>query len=144
MNDEIVVFTDGACSGNPGPGGWGAIIYYGNSQIQELGGAQDPTTNNQMELQSVLASLEYLKDVKTSISFYVDSTYVINGVTKWMWGWHKKNWLNSENKPISNKEVWQKIYQIMLKNKLFHIQQRRISPKSHSKTQINIFAADRN
>lgn len=111
MSQEIIVFTDGACSGNPGPGGWGAIICYNEDRVIELGGGKASTTNNHMELFSILAVLQEIGETKNTISIYTDSTYVIHGATKWIWGWAKKNWVNSENNVVSNKDLWEKLHQ---------------------------------
>lgn len=117
MPEKIIVFTDGACSGNPGPGGWGTIICFDKTLIHELGGKKTLTTNNKMELLSVIEALNYLAKNNDEIAFYTDSTYVINGVTKWMWGWAKKNWINSENNPVSNRDLWEQLYSLVAKKK---------------------------
>lgn len=85
----IIVFADGASSGNPGPGGWGAVIAYPEGQIEELGGRDPETTNNRMEMMAVIRALERLAKRPEPIEVYTDSTYVIRGITQWVWGWEK-------------------------------------------------------
>lgn len=113
MNQNIIAFTDGACSGNPGPGGWGAILLINEDKVIEYGAGYNQTTNNQMELSSVIFILKELKGKNCKIHIYTDSTYVINGATKWMWGWARNNWLTSEKNEVSNKELWQQMYQLV-------------------------------
>lgn len=113
LKEKIVVFTDGACSGNPGPGGWAAIIAYPEGKIKELGGQGDPTTNNKMEIMGVLQALKFLKAEKRIVVVYTDSTYVIRGATQWIWGWKKKNWINSEGEPVSNRELWEEMDRVL-------------------------------
>ena len=90
--ESILIFTDGACSGNPGPGGWGAVIATPDGSIQELGGGKDHTTNNEMELLATIESLRKVRLLKLPVLLYTDSTYVIRGITQWIWGWKKKDW----------------------------------------------------
>lgn len=108
--ESVVVFTDGACSGNPGPGGWGSVIATPEGFIKELGGAVDNTTNNRMEILAVLSALNYVSKNKGlqsyPIDIYTDSTYVIRGITQWIWGWIKKGWLTAEGEPVSNQDLW--------------------------------------
>ncbi|MEO0395813.1 MAG: ribonuclease HI [Cyanobacteria bacterium P01_A01_bin.137] len=102
------IYTDGACSGNPGPGGWGTVIYFANGQIQELGGHAAETTNNRMEMQAAIAALEFLKqhDYDTAIELNTDSKYLIQGITQWMRGWKRKGWKTSAGKAVLNKDLW--------------------------------------
>ncbi|MBI3552686.1 MAG: ribonuclease HI [Elusimicrobia bacterium] len=100
------VFTDGACSGNPGPGGWGAILVSSAGQVRELGGGQARTTNNRMELCAVIAALKALKGLAEPVSVYTDSTYVISGATTWIKAWRRKGWLTAEGKPVLNRDLW--------------------------------------
>lgn len=103
----IELYTDGACSGNPGPGGWGALLRY-QDQEKELSGAMENTTNNQMELQAVIEGLKALtKPCKVKV--YTDSQYVQKGITEWIHGWKKNNWRNAAKKPVKNKEFWQEL-----------------------------------
>ena len=107
--DKIDAFTDGACSGNPGPGGWGAILRYRDTE-KELSGAEAPTTNNRMELMAAISALEALKR-PSAVRLYTDSTYVRDGITKWIHGWKKKNWRTADNKPVKNVDLWQRLEQ---------------------------------
>lgn len=103
------IYTDGACSGNPGPGGWGVAIYFTDGRVQEVGGAAANTTNNRMELQAAIAALEvYQNSGQTSpVTLYTDSEYVRNGITKWISGWKKKGWKTAAGKPVMNQDLWQ-------------------------------------
>lgn len=103
----VQIFTDGACSGNPGPGGWGAVLKYGGT-IKELSGAEIMTTNNRMELMAAIMALEALKR-PCEASLTTDSKYVMDGITKWIFGWKKKNWKKSDNKPVINVDLWQRL-----------------------------------
>jgi ribonuclease HI len=104
-----IIFVDGACSGNPGPGGWGAVIAKSSGQITELGGGEAPTTNNRMELTGVIRSLESLKKDENPIEIYTDSTYVIRGITQWIWGWRKRGWVSAEGKDVANSDLWKQL-----------------------------------
>ncbi len=107
--DEITIYTDGACSGNPGPGGWGAILMFGDTK-KEISGGLDNTTNNVMELTAVIESLKILKR-PCKVDLYSDSAYVVNAfLQKWIYGWIKKNWKTAGNDPVKNKELWQELY----------------------------------
>jgi ribonuclease HI len=103
----VDIFTDGACSGNPGPGGWGALLRYGAVE-KELSGGEPATTNNRMELMAAIAALEALKrPVKARL--HTDSMYVKDGITKWVHGWKKNAWRTAEKKPVKNVELWQRL-----------------------------------
>lgn len=117
LDKRIVIFTDGACSGNPGPGGWASIVFHSRDKITELAGGNRHTTNNQMELQGVIEALSFISSLSDDISIYTDSTYVINGATKWVWGWAQRNWLTAENNPVSNKELWIKLIPLLQKHR---------------------------
>lgn len=105
--DVIEIFTDGACSGNPGPGGWGAVLRW-NGHEKELSGGEADTTNNRMELMAAIVALESLKrDAKVAIT--TDSTYVRDGITKWIHGWKKNGWKTSAKKPVKNVDLWQRL-----------------------------------
>tara|TARA_B100000945_G_C20283202_1_gene549698 strand:- start:408 stop:854 length:447 start_codon:yes stop_codon:yes gene_type:complete len=107
-SDNIVyIFTDGACKGNPGPGGWGAILKYIDS-IKEINGFSEETTNNIMELTAVIESLKSLKR-SCNIIITTDSTYVKNGITEWIHNWKKKGWKTTNKKPVKNKSLWQSL-----------------------------------
>ena len=103
------IYTDGACSGNPGPGGWGTVIYFADGSVHELGGAERQTTNNRMEMQAAIAALQFLADSgqSQSIELYTDSEYVKNGITQWITGWKKKGWKTSTGKPVLNQDLWE-------------------------------------
>jgi ribonuclease HI len=105
---EVVrIFTDGACKGNPGPGGWGAILRYGEHE-RELFGGERATTNNRMELTAVIRALESLKRV-CRIELYTDSQYVRNGITVWMRDWKRRGWKTADRKPVKNQDLWQRL-----------------------------------
>ena len=107
--EEITIYTDGACSGNPGPGGWGAILMFGDTK-KEISGGLDNTTNNVLELTAVIESLKMLKR-PCRVDLYSDSAYVVNAfLQKWIYGWIKKNWKTAGNDPVKNKELWQELY----------------------------------
>jgi ribonuclease HI len=105
----ILVFADGACSGNPGPGGWGSVIVYPQGHVTELGGGLNPTTNNQMELTATLRALDRLRDAPGDIEFFTDSVYVIKGITQWIWGWRRNGWKTSEGGEVSNQDLWKQL-----------------------------------
>ena len=104
----VLIFTDGACSGNPGPGGWGAIILKPNDEIFEMGGREIHTTNNRMELWAAIRGLEVTREF-TQAEVLTDSTYVISGITQWIWGWLKKGWVTAEGKEVVNVDLWQRL-----------------------------------
>ncbi len=103
-NKYIDIYTDGACSGNPGKGGWGVYLKIDNEEIQ-LNGAKDNTTNNRMELTAVIEALKYLK-CKSNINLFTDSKYVMQGIKEWIHNWKKNNWKTSKREPVKNKELW--------------------------------------
>jgi len=103
----VEIFTDGACSGNPGPGGWGAILRSGNRE-REFSGGDPATTNNRMELMAAIMALEALKR-PCHVRLFTDSTYVREGVTKWIHGWKKNGWRTADKKPVKNVELWQRL-----------------------------------
>ena len=106
MDDAtITVYTDGACSGNPGPGGWGAILVHGETR-KELSGGETETTNNRMELQAAIEALNALKR-PCKVALYTDSVYVRDGITKWIKGWQRNGWRTAAKKPVKNAELWQ-------------------------------------
>ncbi|MBC7371101.1 MAG: ribonuclease HI [Bdellovibrionaceae bacterium] len=110
---EIIIFTDGACSGNPGPGGWGAVVIQPSGVVQELGGGESATTNNRMEMSGVRGALASLARTPGPVIIYTDSTYVIRGITQWVWGWKKNSWKTSEGKEVSNKDIWQDLFDLV-------------------------------
>ncbi|MEM7229301.1 MAG: ribonuclease HI [Planctomycetota bacterium] len=104
---HVELFTDGACSGNPGPGGWAAILRHGDTGTErELTGGSKDTTNNRMELTAVIEGLEALDD-RCAVDLYSDSEYVVKGLTEWMAGWKKRGWKKSDKKPVLNLDLWQ-------------------------------------
>ena len=118
----ISMHTDGACSKNPGPGGWGVVIHLSDGSIKELGGGIRETTNNQMELQGAISALEFLAAQKqsTPVDFYTDSKYVLDGITKWIKGWKKNGWKTKDNKPVKNQEFWQQLDPLNSSNIRWH------------------------
>ena len=106
----VEIYTDGACSGNPGPGGYGAILKYGQ-EIREISGYEVETTNNRMEMMAVIEALRQLKR-PCSVKVITDSQYVVKGMTEWIRGWTKKNWLTSQKKPVLNKSLWQELLRL--------------------------------
>ncbi|MDF2365779.1 ribonuclease HI [Sneathiella sp.] len=100
----IVIYTDGACSGNPGPGGWGAFLQY-KGKAKELCGGEAETTNNRMELTAAIEAINSLKH-RSTVELHTDSTYVKDGITKWMFGWKKNGWKTAARKPVKNKDLW--------------------------------------
>lgn len=111
MNEKILIYTDGSSRGNPGPGGWGAIILKGH-QVEEIGGREDKTTNNRMELTAVIESLKKIK-IENSIRVFTDSEYLINGITKWIFGWSSNNWRTKAGGDVLNKDLWQKLSELV-------------------------------
>jgi ribonuclease HI len=107
MKAEVVVYTDGACKGNPGPGGWGAFLTWGDHQ-KELFGGDAMTTNNRMELTAVIEALASLKR-GCRVAIYTDSQYVRNGITVWIKGWKARGWRTADRKPVKNVELWQRL-----------------------------------
>jgi len=107
MSERVVIYTDGACKGNPGPGGWGAWLRWGEHE-KELFGGEPSTTNNRMELTAVIEALALLKR-RTPVAIYTDSEYVKNGITSWIHGWKKRGWRTADNKPVKNIELWQRL-----------------------------------
>lgn len=105
------IYTDGACSGNPGPGGWSVAAYTDTGKVHELGGREAKTTNNRMELQGAIAALQLLLDIQqtTATTLYTDSQYVKNGITKWITGWKKKGWKTSTGKEVVNIDLWKQL-----------------------------------
>jgi ribonuclease HI len=110
--NKVIVHTDGACSGNPGPGGWGAILAF-NGTRKELSGGEAVTTNNRMELMGAIAALENLKR-PCKVEMHVDSNYVKDGITKWIHGWKRNGWKTADKKPVKNMELWQRLDKAIL------------------------------
>ena len=108
---SIKVYTDGACKGNPGPGGWGVYIIHGSDEIELFDGNPN-TTNNQMEMQAAIEALKYLKEENQPIDLYTDSNYLRQGITEWIFNWRKNNWRTASKKPVANKDLWIEISEL--------------------------------
>ena len=104
---HTIVFTDGAAKGNPGPGGWGVIVVTPERRVTELGGGAPHTTNNKMELSGAIAALQHVEDRPGPIAIYTDSTYVIQGITQWIWGWRKRGWKTAQGADVLNRDLWE-------------------------------------
>lgn len=109
---SLVIYTDGACSGNPGPGGWGVLMQFGDKE-KELYGGEPDTTNNRMELTATIEALRAVRpSYKGSITLWTDSTYVLKGITEWIDGWKQRGWKNSQKKPVKNADLWKSLDEI--------------------------------
>lgn len=129
--EKVIIYTDGACSGNPGPGGWGTILMYKDSK-KEISGAKKDTTNNVMELTAVIEGLKILK-YPCDVEIYSDSAYVVNAFNqKWIDSWIKNNWKTSGKDPVKNKEIWQELYNL---TKVHNV--KFIKVKGHSDNEFN-------
>jgi ribonuclease HI len=107
----VVIHTDGACSGNPGPGGWGAVLHYGAAEAlreKELWGGERQTTNNRMELMAAIQALEALKK-PCKVELHTDSTYVMKGISEWIHNWKRRGWLTADKKPVKNDDLWKRL-----------------------------------
>ena len=109
----IVVFTDGAAKGNPGPGGWGVVIATPDGHVTELGGGAEHTTNNRMELSGAIAALTHLARESTPIAIYTDSTYVIQGISQWVHGWRRRDWKTVEGGDVLNRDLWERLWSLV-------------------------------
>lgn len=110
MTKKVEIYTDGACSGNPGPGGWAAILVHGKAE-KELSGYAPDTTNNRMELMGAIAGLEALKG-HCSVDVYTDSTYVQKGITEWVKSWKARGWRTADKKPVKNEDLWKRLDEV--------------------------------
>ncbi len=129
--EKVIIYTDGACSGNPGPGGWGTILMYKDVE-KEISGGMPQTTNNIMEITAVIEGLKMLK-YKCEVEIYSDSAYVVNAFNnKWIYGWIKNNWINSSKEPVKNKELWQELYGLVKQHEV-----KFIKVKGHSDNKYN-------
>ena len=108
LNDHVIIHTDGACKGNPGPGGWGAILQTGGGHEKELWGGELLTTNNRMELMAAIMALEALKR-PCRVDLHTDSKYVMQGVTEWIRGWKARGWKTADKKPVKNEDLWRRL-----------------------------------
>ena len=113
---QVIIYTDGACRGNPGPGGWGALIKY-DSVEKTIFGGQAITTNNQMELSAAIEGLAVLKE-PCNVELFTDSKYVMDGITQWIQNWKKNNWRTAAKKDVKNKELWQKLDQLITQHQV--------------------------
>ena len=107
MSERVKVYTDGACSGNPGPGGWGALLIFGDTE-KAISGAEPATTNNRMELMAAISALESLTR-PCAVDLYTDSQYVRNGILTWITGWKAKGWLTASRQPVKNEDLWRRL-----------------------------------
>ena len=107
-SNHVIIHTDGACKGNPGPGGWGAVLQAGGRHEKELWGGEPNTTNNRMELMAAIMALEALKR-PCKVELHTDSKYVMQGITEWMRGWKARGWLTADKKPVKNADLWQRL-----------------------------------
>jgi len=115
MNREIIIFTDGASINNPGNAGWGSVIIFNKKEVLEIGGFEKKSTNNRMELTATIESLSTVRQRvgdKYQITLFSDSSYVINGITKWISGWISKNWIGANKNPVLNKDLWEKLNEL--------------------------------
>lgn len=128
---EVIVYTDGACSGNPGPGGWGAVLMFGDKR-KDISGAEALTTNNRMELTAAIEALQRLKE-PCRVKLHSDSAYLVNCFQQgWMKGWIRNGWRNSQNKPVENRDLWEKLADLM---KIHEVEY--IKVKGHSDNELN-------
>ena len=114
---KYTIYTDGACSGNPGPGGWGAVIFDEKEKQYNISGNVKDTTNNRMELMAPIMALKKIKSM-SNVMIFTDSTYVKNGITEWIKKWEKNGWKSSSKKPVKNKDLWIKLNDLCQKNKV--------------------------
>ncbi|WP_299191445.1 ribonuclease HI [uncultured Erythrobacter sp.] len=114
--NRVEIFTDGACKGNPGPGGWGALLRMGDRE-KELSGAEADTTNNRMEMTAVIRALSALTK-PCAVDLYSDSKYVIDGITKWIHGWQKRGWVNAAKKPVANADLWREMIEATARHEI--------------------------
>jgi len=131
MQKKVTLYTDGACSGNPGPGGWGAILRYGEHE-KEISGGEEQTTNNKMELTAVIEGLRLLNQ-SCDVTVYSDSKYVCEAFNNgWIYGWMKKGWRKSDNKPVANVELWEELMREMKRHKVEYVW-----VKGHAENEFN-------
>lgn len=108
MSARIDIYTDGACRGNPGPGGWGALLVFGD-KVKELYGSEAETTNNRMELMAAIQALEAVKHNRYPVVLTTDSRYVMDGITRWIEGWKKRGWKTASRQPVKNEDLWRRL-----------------------------------
>jgi ribonuclease HI len=112
----VEIYTDGACTGNPGPGGYGAVLKYGDT-VKEISGCEPRTTNNRMEMTAVIKALQQLKR-PCKVRVVTDSNYLVKGMTQWIHGWVRRNWINSQKRPVLNRELWEEILELSRKHQI--------------------------
>lgn len=112
MRSTNLIFCDGACSGNPGPGGWACIVSL-DGKVMELGGGEDNTTNNRMEMMAAIRALEKVAGSPKTVTVYTDSSYLVKGITGWVFGWQKNDWKTAEGKEVSNRDLWQQLLEVL-------------------------------
>ncbi len=128
---KVTLYTDGACSGNPGPGGYGAILIY-NGIEKEISGGEKDTTNNKMEMMAVIKGLEMLKE-ECEVEVYSDSAYVVNSIEKgWIYSWKKNGWKKADKKPVKNVDLWERLLDLMDKHKVTFLK-----VKGHADDELN-------
>ena len=115
MTPKVVIYTDGACRGNPGPGGWGAILIAANGTEKQLCGGERATTNNRMELMAAIQALEALKK-PCKVELHTDSQYVQKGIHEWIHGWKRRGWLTADKKPVKNDDLWRRLDEARLRH----------------------------
>ena len=131
MDEKVIIYTDGACSGNPGPGGWGAILMYKGAK-KEISGGMKETTNNIMEITAVLEALKCLKK-ESDVQVYSDSAYTVNAFNQgWIYNWMKNGWRTANKEPVKNKELWEELYALTKKHKVEFIK-----VKGHADNEFN-------
>ena len=131
MSEKVIIYTDGACSGNQGPGGWGAILMYKGAKIEISGGMKN-TTNNIMEITAVVEALKCLK-IESDVEVYSDSAYTVNAFKQgWIYNWMKNGWKTANKEPVKNKELWQELYALTKKHKVEFIK-----VKGHADNEFN-------
>ncbi|PPC89762.1 MAG: ribonuclease HI [Methylobacter sp.] len=116
MTEPVIIYTDGACRGNPGPGGWGAVLKY-RDKVRELYGGELNTTNNRMELMAVIQALETLSR-PCQVSIYADSNYVLKGITEWIEQWKLRGWRTAAKKPVKNEELWRRLDEAIIRHQI--------------------------
>lgn len=132
QKDNIIIYTDGGCRGNPGIGAWGAILLSEKHNLRlEIGESEEHTTNNKMEMQAAIKALERLKH-SHNIKLYSDSAYLVNGMNSWIYSWQKNNWIKSDKKPVENKDYWLKLIELSKKHSIEFIK-----VKGHSSNKEN-------
>lgn len=131
MEEKVIIYTDGACSGNPGPGGWGAILMYKDAK-KEISGGMKSTTNNIMEITAVVEALKCLK-IESDVQVYSDSAYTVNAFKQgWIYNWMKNGWKTANKEPVKNKELWQELYALTKKHRVEFIK-----VKGHADNEFN-------